>query len=333
MGESQSMSPIQINEVRGQFVESKHKISGLVVDSDGNRLFEFGNADQKTFPRSSLKPLQAIPMVQSGAVEKYELSDIEIALACASHSGEADHVARVESWLKRINLSKDNLECGAHAPARQEAALNLAGAGQSFHAGHNNCSGKHAGMLCTALVKGEPLKGYINYDHPVQQRIKKVIEDFCDVTLTEKDYAIDGCSIPTFFMPLSSLALGMARLSNPFSLPINYQPAAQRILKACIENPFYIAGTDRYCTKMTTALNKQGFVKVGAEGVMIACLSEKKIGVALKCDDGGTRGAEVAMSYVLSKLEVLDELARAEFLSPKLVNWNKIETGYLAVDL
>lgn len=333
MGESQSMSPIQINVVRGQFVESRHKISGLVIDSDGKRLLEFGNADQKTFPRSSLKPLQAIPLLQSGAAEKFDLSDIEIALACASHSGEADHVARVESWLQKIDLSKENLECGAHAPARQEAALGLARSGQNYHAGHNNCSGKHTGMLCTALAKGEPLNGYINYEHPVQQRIKKVVEDFCDVTLTEKDYAIDGCSIPTFFMPLSSLALGMARLADPSGLPKSYQQAAQRILKACIENPLYIAGTDRYCTKMTTALNKQGFVKVGAEGVMIACLSEKKVGVALKCDDGGTRAVEVAMSYVLSKLGVLDELARAEFLSPKLINWNKIETGYLAVDL
>ena len=323
-------SPLQINVFREQNIESKHSVSAVVMASNGQLMQTYGDVAQKIYPRSSIKCLQAIPIITTGAAEKFNITDIELALAGASHSGELKHTEAVKNWLQRLGLSTNDLECGSHAPANQSAFINLL-KDRAFTALENNCSGKHTGMLAAALALNTPTKGYVKAEHPVQQLIQKIIEDFTSEKINSKDIAIDGCTLPTYFLRLQNLALAMARFADAKNFSSQYQSACERITTAIMQNPFYIAGTDRYCTQMTTLMQQLGFVKTGAEGVMFAALPKLKLGVAIKCHDGNTRAAEVAMTHILLSLNVITESDAKIFIAPQIKNWNGLTTGHISV--
>lgn len=328
---SESHSPLTINVVRGSQTECLHSVSAVVMNNDAQIVSQWGNTELKIFPRSSIKPLQALALFQSGAYDQFKITDKELAIACASHSGEKPHTQLVESWLQRLTLSTEDLECGAHYPSYQNATLELLHERKPMTAIHNNCSGKHAGMLASCLALKVPTKGYVNAEHPLQIMIKKLIEEFCEIQLKNEDMAIDGCSIPTYYISLNSLALSMARFAAPSGSLDKYQSATKKILSAIVQNPYYLGGTDRYCTRMTEALNGKGFVKTGAEGVMFACLPELKTGVAMKVADGATRAAELGMSYILNRIGALSNSDYAEFSKIEIKNWNQILTGHIEV--
>lgn len=323
-------TPLQINIFRENNIESKHSVSAVVMTSSGQLMQTFGDVAQKIYPRSSIKCIQAIPIITTGAAEKFNVSDIELALAGASHSGELKHTDAVQNWLSRIGLSVTDLECGAHAPANQAAFINLL-KNKHFTALENNCSGKHTGMLAAALAMNAPTKGYVKNEHPVQQLIQKIIEDFTSEKISSTDIAIDGCTLPTYFLRLENLALAMARFADPQNFLSQYQVACERITNAIMQNPFYIAGTDRYCTQMTTLMQQAGFVKTGAEGVMFAALPKLKLGIAVKCHDGHSRAAEVAMTHILLSLKVISESEAQDFIRPQIKNWNGLTTGHISV--
>lgn len=325
-----SANPILVEVTRGGVVESRHRGSVAVVDLEGKLAARWGDHTQPVFPRSAIKPVQALLLVESGAAQAFELSDREVALACSSHGGEPGHVLPVAAWLKRIGLGIDDLECGIHWPSHEPSARALAAQGLAPTQAHNNCSGKHAGFLTAALHLGFPTKGYVQPTHPVQQRILGAIEQMCGMRLNGAPMGIDGCSIPTFAVPLENLAYAFARFGVPDDLPPARAMAAKRIFKSMTENPFEVAGTDRYCTRLMAALSGRVMAKTGAEGVYCASLPEYGLGIALKIDDGASRAAEILLAAVLDHigaLDGLDEETRTGLTETALENRRGLRVG------
>lgn len=288
-----------VEVTRGAIVESRHHGAAAVVRADGSIVAAWGDVERLVFPRSTVKPLQALPLLETGAADRLHVDDRELALACASHNGEEEHVATVAAWLDRLELGPHDLVCGAHPPMSAQAAESLVRTGEAPSPLHNNCSGKHAGFLTTAIFLREPTTGYGGSAHPVQLRVRQVLSQFAAVEFRDDMIAVDGCSVPTFAMPLRSLALCMARLADPSRFGRLRTEAIRRILAAMAAHPTLVAGRGRFDTMVLTAAGGAVVVKGGAEGVQCAVLPELGLGIALKIDDGGKRAAETAMAGLL----------------------------------
>ncbi|WP_419897273.1 asparaginase [Roseomonas sp. USHLN139] len=318
---------MQIEVTRGGRVESRHAIAFAVSDATGALRLSAGDVAAPVFPRSAVKVIQALPLVESGAADRFGLDDEALALACASHNGEAAHAAVAARTLARLGLEATALECGAHWPSLPEAARGLACEAAAPSALHNNCSGKHAGFLCLACGLGVDPRGYIQPEHAVQRAVKQALEAVTGVTLPEGSHGIDGCSIPTYALPLAALAQGFARLGTGEGLSAGHAAAAARLRAAVAAHPFMVGGSGRFDTTVMAALGARAFTKVGAEGVFCAILPEQGLGIALKCADGATRAAEVAMAALLQRL--LPDLPAevAALAAPVMHNWNGLEVG------
>jgi L-asparaginase II len=325
-----AVPPVEIEVTRGSLVESRHLASLAVVDPEGRVVLRAGDLERPVYPRSAIKPVQALALVETGAAEAFGLGDREIALACASHSGEPRHVELASAWLGTIGCSFDDLECGTHMPYSDRAAEALIRAGQRPSTAHNNCSGKHAGFLSVARHLGYPTAGYIRYEHPVQQRILGLLESMTGLDLGAAPWAVDGCGIPTIAMPLGNLALAMARLADPADQPELRQAACARVRRAMAAEPFLVAGSGRFCTRVMALTGESALIKTGAEGVYCAALTELGLGVALKVHDGTKRAAEVLMGEVLRRFGLLgaesgDGLGR--YLDFPVLNRVKLTVG------
>ncbi len=330
----ESANPVLVEVTRGDMVESRHRASYAVVDSDGRVVLSAGEFERPIYGRSAIKALQAIPLIESGAAEAYGLGDKEISLACASHDGEAMHVETVAAWLERIGCSAADLECGAHLPYDPDATDALLRGGGEASALHNNCSGKHTGFLTTARHKGEPTSGYIKLGHPVQQRILGVLEAMTGLDLSHAAKGIDGCGIPVIAMPLGNIALAMARIADPGDLPEARQAACRRITAAIAAEPFMMGGTKQFDSKINALCAGKAFIKTGAEGVFCGWLPELGLGFAVKADDGNGRAAEAVAGRLLRRLEVIDEAqaqAQADLLEPPVLNRVKREVGRVRI--
>jgi L-asparaginase II len=323
-------NPVLVEVVRGSAIESRHRGAVAIYDSDGAEYLAIGDLANPVFPRSAVKPFQALPLIESGAADDYGLTDQELAIACASHGGEAEHVALVERLLARLGLDDTALECGPHWPLHQPSGHALARANKAPSALHNNCSGKHAGLLCLARTMGIDHKHYVGVEHPVQREVLATLQDMFGLSLST--YAIDGCSIPTYAVPLSGLARGFARFGTGRHLGPRRSAAARRLITSCGEHPWYFGGTGRFCTAILGGLRNRAFVKIGAEGIVGAALPERGLGIAVKCDDGGQRAAEIVMAALLMRLVPLpaEEVAFLESLiRPPIQNWNGLLVGNL----
>ena len=245
-----SGGPVVIEVTRGPVIESRHEGIAAVARPDGTLVASWGDVDAAILPRSANKPIQAMAFVESGALERFSLGNEHIALACASHSGEPRHVETVRAWLIRVGLSEADLECGTHPPRLQATIEALVRAGATATPAFNNCSGKHSGFLTTAVTYGEPTRGYIKYDHPVQRRLREVMTDLCGVDANGFAYGTDGCGIPTLATPLRTLAQAMASMADPSRLSSKRAEAASRIRAAMNAEPFMMAGTGRFCTRI-----------------------------------------------------------------------------------
>ncbi|MYZ49981.1 asparaginase [Propylenella binzhouense] len=307
-------NPVLVEVTRGPLVESRHRASVAVVDAAGTVLWATGDTERPVFPRSAVKPLQALPLVESGAADAFGFDTRELALAQASHGGEPAHVAGVEAMLRAAGFDESALECGAHAPSHPASAEALACAGERPRAVHNNCSGKHAGFLALAARLGVSSNGYVEPGHAVQAAVRDAMADVLRARLGEENRGIDGCSIPSWAVPLAALASGFARFGTGAGLPPVRAAAARRLYEAATSAPFFVAGTGRFCTEVMAGLAGAALVKTGAEGVFCAAVPALGLGIALKCDDGGTRGSECVMAALLARL--LPEHAAA--LAPRL---------------
>jgi L-asparaginase II len=328
----EKQNPILVEITRGAAVESRHRGAAAAMEAGGRLLQAWGEVDRPVYARSAAKPLQALPLLETGAASRFGLSEMEIALACASHSGEVGQTSAVAQWLDRLGLSVRDLECGAHAPMDETASRGLVRAGEAPSALHNNCSGKHTGFLTTALHQGEPTAGYIRPDHPVQRRVTAALGEMGDFDPARAPWGVDGCGIPVIGLSLRSLALGAARMAMPESLSPGRAEASRRIVAAMIRHPEMVGGRGRFDTVAMTAGKGAFATKTGAEGVYLAIVPSRKIGIALKIDDGAGRAAEVAMANLLDRLGALDEEARrglTAFLEAPLRNWAGFQTGVI----
>jgi L-asparaginase II len=307
------MNPILVNVMRGGTVESMHRGALAVVDADGTVGAALGDIDRPVFPRSAVKLLQALPLVESGAADQLDLNDDELALACSSHNGEEAHVRTAMRMLAKAGLDESALECGTHWPKHDGAMRALSRAGREPTALNNNCSGKHAGFLCVACAVhghtglGEYCRGYGHPDHPVMREVTAALESVTGFQASRAPRATDGCSIPTFGMALRALSRGFARVGTGVGLRPGQAKAAQRLRAAIARSPFMVAGTDRFDTLVMQQLGERVCCKVGAEGVYCAALPTLGLGVAIKIDDGNnSRAAEVVMAAVIESALALD---------------------------
>ena len=315
-----------IQVFRGPRVESAHEVAICIANDKGELVLKHGDVAQKAYPRSAVKIMQAMPLISSGAADRFKLDEKMLALACASHSGEPEHAEVARAMLERGGLSEADLMCGVHWPTHKSSAYALAGLGRSASALHNNCSGKHAGFLLYAKHKGYPTKDYVAPDHPVQRDLRALLEDLLAEKLQPDASAIDGCSIPTYAFSLSSMARGFAKLPK--------ESAAQRLLSACAAQPFYTAGAGRFDTGVMEIFGARAYVKTGAEGVYIGVLPELKLGFALKCLDGATRAAECVTANIIDALLPMSDGERtqlAPLCTPVLKNWRGVEVGMIGL--
>ncbi len=296
-------NPVVVEVTRGEMVESRHRGAFAVARSDGRLTASAGDIDTPIYPRSAIKAFQALPLIETGAADRFGFTAEEIALACSSHGGEPDHVATARSMLAKAGIDEGHLECGPQWPSFGQAARALARSADAPARIHNNCSGKHAGMLAVARHLDEPLAGYTQPDHPVQKRVRETMGRVCAVDLSTAVHATDGCSIPTWAIALRDLAVGFARFAVGHTDGPKDVRAAERIIEAVRAAPFMVAGSKRLCTALMSEVPR-AFVKIGAEGVYCACIPHAGLGVALKCDDGTVRAAEAMVAAILARLDV-----------------------------
>ena len=332
-------NPVLVEAWRGDAVESQHRGAIAVVDADGALVASLGDIDRPVFPRSAVKVLQALPLVASGAAQRLGLGDAELALACASHNGEARHTETAAAMLAKAGLDVDALECGTHWPYLDSSVRALVEAGREPNALNNNCSGKHAGFVCLAcaLHAGPDLRrfvrGYVEPDHPVMREVTAALQASTGADIAAAPRGTDGCSIPTYAIALRRLALAFARVGTGVGLDADRARAAARLRRAVAAEPHMVAGTGRFDTRVMERLGERVFCKVGAEGVYCAALPGRGLGVAIKVDDGNTaRAAEVAMAATIEALVALDD-AEAGFIATlsdvELRNWNGRAVGRL----
>ncbi|MBC7482777.1 MAG: asparaginase [Rhizobacter sp.] len=336
------MNPTLVNVMRRDAIESVHCGAVAVLDADGQVLASLGDIDRPVFPRSAVKVLQALPLLASGAADRLGLTDTELALACASHNGEALHAQTAARMLAKAGLDASALECGTHWPYLDAASRALAVQGREPDALNNNCSGKHAGFVCLAcalhdgaggLNLRQYVRGYVEPGHPVMREVTAALQAATGHDLANTPQGIDGCSIPTFAVPLRKLARAFARVGTGIGLNAGHAAAAKRLRAAVASAPFMVAGTGRFDTRVMERLGERVFCKVGAEGVFCAALPERGLGVAIKIDDGNNaRACEVVMAAVIEACVTLDD-GEAVFMRSlselRLANWNGIEVGAL----
>ncbi|MBM3564682.1 MAG: asparaginase [Alphaproteobacteria bacterium] len=304
-----SENPVLIEATRGDMVESRHRGLAVVADPRGTVVAAWGDAGRLIYPRSAIKPLQALAVIESGAAKHFGMSGEEIALCCASHAGQPAHTERVAAWLARMGFSGADLRCGAHAPVNAATAEDLIRAGARPCALHNNCSGKHAGMLATARHMGEPTGDYIAPDHPVQVRLRNLLAEMGNEALEAAPRGVDGCGIPVYGMTLKSLATAMARLASPDDLPAERADAAWRVIAAMSAHPDLVSGKGRFDTEIMTIAGGRAIVKGGAEGVHAAALPASGLGIAVKIEDGAGRASAPLMAGLLARFADLSHSA------------------------
>ena len=289
---------------RGGGIESLHRVHAALINENGELLAHLGDPERVAYFRSAAKPFQALPLVSEGVVEEYGFSDQELAVCCASHNGEPAHVETVLGLLQRIGGSEDDLACGPQAPYYKPAASALRAAGRAATRIHNNCPGKHAGMLALAGQLGAEKRGYRRADHPVQMRIRREISEWTGVGSDDLQAAIDGCGVLTYALPLTGMALAYARLVAA----ANREPGspAGRVVGAMTGEPYYVAGSGRLETDLMN-LGDRFVAKIGAEGVYCVGVRERSWGLAIKIEDGNQRGTGPAVVEFLSQMELISE--------------------------
>jgi L-asparaginase II len=314
--------------LRGGILEGVHRGHAVICDEAGEVIEAWGNPDKIIFPRSSCKMIQALPLLETGAADHFGLSDAHIAFSCASHQGERRHVTMARDWLTTLDLHEHDLRCGAHEPydkternrliADQEAPCQL----------HNNCSGKHSGFLTTTKhLKAGPEYNEVN--HPLQRAIREATQELAQETVA--GFGIDGCSAPNFAVSIGGLAKSMSRFAAARETGSVRQKAMHRLTTSMAAFPELVAGDGRACTELMHAMKGRVAIKTGAEAVFVAIVPDKKIGIAIKIEDGNARASEAVLVGILARLGVLDAahpMAQKRLPAPQ-INCRGVQTGEL----
>lgn len=319
-----------VEVTRNGTVESRHFGAAVVCNFKGDVVQTWGDIESLVFPRSALKPMLAIHLVESGAIDQYTLSDAELSLACSSHQGEQMHQNLVESWLSRLGLTEDHLACGAVLPENTDRAHQLLASGQHGCRIHHNCSGKHVGFLTTALHLNLPMNNYHLLEHPLQQLSLDILSDLAEIDLKQFPIGVDGCGLPAPTMPLLQLGCAVARFANPVNLSEYRAQAIYRLHEAITNEPLYIAGHGTVVSELNEVTKGAVLAKTGAEGVLTAALPERGLGVALKIADGSTRASSIALLAILDHLGALSDKEKHKLqahISPTIINSRGLIVG------
>lgn len=301
---------------RGPLVESRHYGRAVVVDGHGHVLEAIGSPEVPILPRSAIKPLQALPTIALAHERGLVLTEAETAVMCASHAAEPFHLAAVRALLARAEASETDLHCGPHMPAHAETARQLLCAGESPAPIHNNCSGKHAGMLLMAHLLGAPLAGYWQGDHPVQRRIQEVLRRLGAIA-GPLEWGIDGCGVPTYALPLVAIARAFARVADPSDLPPAEAAAARAIRAAMFARPEYVSGTGSFHALLLRAGGGRFVSKSGAEGCHAIGVTDPPLGIAIKIADGNARAMPPILLALLARHGALPA-------DPELDRWRTV---------
>ena len=309
--------PVLARILRGDFVESGHRGDAAVVDEAGRLLARAGDPSRKVFLRSAAKPFQVLPLLEAGGVERFRLSSADVALMCASHGGEPRHVRRVERLLALGGFRVRDLVCGPHLPFFEPAARALVARGEHPTRLHNNCSGKHAGLLLACRLLGLPTKTYWRPEHPLQLAIRRKIAELGSVSESDMDVAIDGCGLAVYRLPLSALALAYARLMarRVHGETPGEKQARARVVKAMANNPGMVAGTRFFTTELLRAgegrwIGKEGAEGVYAVGVRAPISGRRAAGLVLKIEDGSARARPTVTLQLMREMRWLPAPAR-----------------------
>jgi L-asparaginase II len=322
---------------RGGIVESQHRGALALVDTEGKLIASVGDPRHVVFMRSSAKPFQALPLIESGAAEHFGFSLKQIALACASHAGSQDHVKTAEAMQEAAGVDENDLQCGVHIPGDNEARRLLAIEDNDPQPNHHNCSGKHSGMLALARYLDESTEHYLAFDHPVQRLILKTLAEMCAISEEEIILGVDGCSAPNYALPLASAARGVARLADPEGLPGPRAQACRTVFEAMTAHPEMVSGHGRFDTRLMEIGGGRLISKTGAEGYQAVAIApgalgddSPAMGLVAKSADGSSRAVQPVTLAVLAEIEVLGEAELAElseFSARKLYNYRGIEVG------
>jgi len=328
-----------VEVTRGDIVESIHYGAFIIVDSHGNTLVGEGNSDLMTYPRSSMKPFQALPFIEMGGDKAFNLTDQEVALMCASHSGTDLHVSVLQSMHEKIGTTENDLACGVHYPSDADTRTAMKKAGESPTPFRHNCSGKHTGMLAHAVLRHLAIKDYLNPQHPVQVAIRETLAEMVGMNPDAMPLGIDGCSAPVYGIPLQNMAQAVANLADPYALTQERAAACRRITAAMMAHPVMVAGPEKFDTDLMTVSQGKVFSKGGAEGYQIigvmpgaVCEGSPGVGIAIKISDGDASGrARSCVSLaILRAMGVLDEHDQdrlALYGSVPVKNWRKLVVG------
>ncbi len=323
-----------VEATRNDVVESRHVGVAAVCDIHGNILHSWGDVDQLIFVRSAIKPMLAIDVIQSGAADQYDLSESELALACASHQGEDIHQNVVKNWLARLDLSSHNLICGEALPDDVASAHKIIETGQGGCRIHHNCSGKHAAYLTNALHLGLSRENYHQRNHPLQKRSVEILSDLTQVDLLDYPHGTDGCGLPAPTLPLKAFAHGVARFANPVDLEPERAQAIYRLHNAMAAHPLLCAGHGNIVSELCAVTNGSILPKTGAEGVLIAAVPAHGLGIVLKIADGSARSRGVALLAILKHLGLLSTTQieqMSEQMNPRIKNSRNEIVGRMRV--
>ncbi len=342
-----------VETLRGGIVESRHRVSVAAVDAAGKLVAWTGDPELVTYWRSCAKLVQVLPLITDGAAAALGIADAEIAVACASHNGEARHVEVVEGLLRKAGCTENDLACGPHSSLSPAVARAMAERGERPRRIHSNCSGKHAGMLALARFHGWPTADYRSPGHPVQRRVLAEAARWTDVPEPRIGQGVDGCGVVSFALPLRNMALAYARLGSrwdgsgargeglgtrdPNSYPLSPSPtlsaAADRVLSSILADPFLIAGTGRLCSEVISGSGGRVLAKIGADGVYCATIPEARLGMALKVEDGDVESARLALLATLEALVPGAIHVSESFRAPVLKNTLGEVVGHLAAKI
>ena len=331
-------SPL-VEILRGETVESIHYGAFIVVNAQGETIAGLGNPTLTSYPRSSMKPFQALPFIEMGGAEAFGFTKQEVAIMCASHSGTKVHQEVLKGMHEKIGTQESDLSCGVHWPSDAETRTAMIIAGEEPRPFNHNCSGKHTGMLAHARLRGVDIDDYLNPRHPVQVSIRETLAEMVEMAPDELALGIDGCSAPVYAIPLKNMAHAVAKLADPIALDPQRAGACRLITDAMMAHPVMVAGPGKFDTLLMTAAKGKVFSKGGAEGyqiigIMPGVIAEDSpgLGIAIKIADGDPQGrARAAVSLtILEALGVLDQAeleAMAPFSEKALKNWRKLVVG------
>jgi L-asparaginase II len=328
-----SKQPLIVEVTRGAVVESYHQVNVVAVNETGSILNYWGNPLFLTYPRSSIKMLQALPFIESGAVDHFGLEDKHIALACASHRGEREHLQALKEWAAKVPFEESQLLCGPHLPYHEASAEDFIRQKLKPSPFYNNCAGKHAAIISTCLHLGESPQGYNKYEHSAQKRLREILSETMKVDHAKVSNASDGCGILTYAVPLQAMAVGMAVFVNSRE-NVNRKVAVQRILNAIRGNAFYFSGSENFASAIIEKTQGRAIVKGGAEGVFCGVIPERKVAFAVKASDGAGRAAQVATAATLLHFGGLtpQEFVTIEnYAQPPVTNWKGERVGQIRI--